>query len=196
MNVFPLTLAVSGLERHLREIGSSIASRFPVFCCPRLEQRSQCVTVFHFSLVYMFLNIPRISNVQRQSSLTNMALAVLKMLIATKPTTMNGWMLQLTNAHCISPMRIHSFTGSQLTQLIRFMSFYSKNVTNNDVNNLQNVEAILHWCTPLKLILSLSCGLFTLLTVTRAWCSQSCASKQSARMPIVVYFYQLKVCIK
>ena len=39
---FPLTLAVSGLERHLGENGSSIASRFSAECSSRVEQVEQC----------------------------------------------------------------------------------------------------------------------------------------------------------
>ena len=44
---FPLTLAVSGLERHLGETGSSIASRFFAECSTRVEQPGQCVTFFN-----------------------------------------------------------------------------------------------------------------------------------------------------
>ena len=39
---FPLTLAVSGLERYLGETGSSIASRFLAECSSRVEQADQC----------------------------------------------------------------------------------------------------------------------------------------------------------
>ena len=39
---FPLTLAVSGLERHLGETGSSIASRFLAECSSRVEQVDHC----------------------------------------------------------------------------------------------------------------------------------------------------------
>ena len=42
MNVFPLTLAVSGLERHLGETGSSIASRVFAGCSTGMEQVGQC----------------------------------------------------------------------------------------------------------------------------------------------------------
>ena len=51
---FPLTVAVSGLERHQGETGSSIASRFHVFCCLRLEQPSQCAIMFIFPCLYVF----------------------------------------------------------------------------------------------------------------------------------------------
>ena len=42
MNVFPLTLTVSGLELHLGETGSGIGSRSFAGCSTRVEQVGQC----------------------------------------------------------------------------------------------------------------------------------------------------------
>ena len=60
---FPLTLAVSGLERHLAETRSSIETRFQAMCCPRLEQ---AIASASMPCSYVFY-IPRKFNVQRHS---------------------------------------------------------------------------------------------------------------------------------
>jgi len=63
----PLTLAVSGLARSLAKTGSSIDTPFLALCSPSVEQACNCFFLFRSRA----LNIPRISTLQRHSSLTN-----------------------------------------------------------------------------------------------------------------------------
>ena len=76
MNVFQIDFGYVGLERHQGGTGSSRACIavprcfFVVLVWNNLTSALQCL----FSPVYMFLNNPRISNVQRQSNLMNINL--------------------------------------------------------------------------------------------------------------------------
>ena len=68
---FPLTLAVSGLERHLGKTVSIALRRGFVFFVVLVWSNLASALQRSFSPRLYVLNIPQISNVQRQSRLTN-----------------------------------------------------------------------------------------------------------------------------